>query len=439
MMGFRANAPEDTYSLLSFSGEIVSASGAGLIANLPRASIGDVCTITTALGSSILAQVVGFQGDRFMLAPFQQPAGIFPGASVTVSKKSLAVPVGDGLLGRVVDALGNPIDRDDIHVRLRPLPSQLRSVNYPPPEPMERVGITTPLVTGVRSIDGFMTLGFGQRVGIFASAGVGKSTLLGMLTHSAGVDVIVVGLVGERGREVREFVDDILGPDAMRRTVVVVATSDQPSLLRQLAPITATTIAEHFRDKGKNVLLIVDSLTRTARAIRETSLAAGELPVRHGYTPSVYTELPKLVERAGRTKRGSITALYTVLTNEDDDIDPLADEIKSLLDGHIVLSKEVANRGIRPAVDITKSVSRLMNRFHSARFLDDYQTVLSAYARLEKERFTMLLGGTPDETLARLLQLQPKFIELLTQSRGASEPLETTIGLVHTLAGEILM
>jgi FliI/YscN family ATPase len=258
-----------------------------------------------------------------------------------------------------------------------------------------------------------------------------------MLVKNVVADVIVVGLVGERGREVREFVEETLGPKAMRRTVIVVATSDQPSLLRQLAPVTATTIAEHFRDRGKNVLLIIDSLTRTARAIRETSLAAGELPVRHGYTPSVYTELPKLVERAGRTSKGTITAAYTVLTNEDGDIDPLADEIKSLLDGHIVLSKDVANQGIRPAIDIVHSISRLMTRFHSKEFLRNSQAVVSAFATLEKERFTVLLGGTPDAKLQKLFQIEPDLIKLLAQETGEYTSFEETREVIKTLAAKI--
>ncbi len=426
---------ESIPSLLSLSGEIISGSGSGITAQLPRASIGDICSIKTALDSDIPAQVIGFHGDNYLLAPFRQPSGIFPGAKVTLSRKALSVAVGDGLLGRVIDALGKPLD-SEAHF-LHEFPTLLRPVACPPPDPMERPCIDSPLTTGIRSIDGFLTLGKGQRIGIFASAGIGKSTLLGMLVKNVVADVIVVGLVGERGREVREFVEETLGPKAMRRTVIVVATSDQPSLLRQLAPVTATTIAEHFRDRGKNVLLIIDSLTRTARAIRETSLAAGELPVRHGYTPSVYTELPKLVERAGRTSKGTITAAYTVLTNEDGDIDPLADEIKSLLDGHIVLSKDVANQGIRPAIDIVHSISRLMTRFHSKEFLRNSQAVVSAFATLEKERFTVLLGGTPDAKLQKLLQIEPDLIKLLAQETGEYTSFEETREVIKTLAAKI--
>lgn len=422
-------------SLLSLSGEILSSSGGSITAQIPKASIGDICSIETAKSSEIPAQVIGFHGDKYLLAPFRQPSGIFPGAKVTLSHKPLSVAVGDGLLGRVVDALGKPLDLETHFIHQ--FPTRMRQVASPPPEPMDRPGIDAPLVTGIRSIDGFLTLGKGQRIGIFASAGIGKSTLLGMLVQNVEADVIVVGLVGERGREVREFVEDTLGTKAMRRTVVVVATSDQPSLLRQLAPTTATTIAEYFRDQGKNVFLIIDSLTRTARAIRETTLAAGELPVRHGYTPSVYTELPKLVERAGKTAQGTITAAYTVLTNEDGDVDPLADEIKSLLDGHIVLSKDVAMRGIRPAIDLVQSISRLMTRFHSKEYLKHSQTIVSALATLEKERFTVLLGGTPDARLEKLLQLEPDITQLLAQETGESTSYTHTQQMIQRLGERI--
>jgi FliI/YscN family ATPase len=268
----------------------------------------------------------------------------------------------------------------------------------------------------VRAIDAFCTLGYGQRMGIFASAGVGKSTLLAQIARTAEVDVIVVALVGERSREVREFIEDTLGPEGLRRSIVVVATSDDSALLRQTAPYTATAIAEHFRDAGKRVLLIVDSLTRMARAVRETTLAAGELPVRHGYTNSVYTQLPKLLERAGTATRGSITALYTVLTNQDDDIDPLADEIKSLLDGHIVLRKELATLGIQPAIDITTSISRLFTRLHAPEYQRVAQAAVRATGRFMKEREIVLLGGVPDAELNKILAHQHELLGLVRQN-----------------------
>jgi FliI/YscN family ATPase len=256
-------------------------------------------------------------------------------------------------------------------------------------------------------------------MGIFASAGVGKSTLLAMIARQAAVDVIVVALVGERGREVQEFLDDTLGADGLKRSVIVVATSDDSSLLRQTAPYTATTIAEYFRDQGKDVLLIVDSLTRMARAIRETSIAAGDLPVRHGYTNSVYTQMPKLVERAGRSTSGSITALYTVLTNQEEDIDPLADEVKSLLDGHITLRKEIAELGILPAIDITQSISRLFGRLHQLEYVTSAQAVSRAMSRFLKDRQILLLGGAPDAELDIILKYQKELFDVMRQQANS--------------------
>jgi FliI/YscN family ATPase len=273
----------------------------------------------------------------------------------------------------------------------------------------------------VRSIDAFVTIGKGQRLGIFAPAGVGKSTLLGMIARMADADVIVVGLVGERGREVQEFIDDTLGVEGLKRTVLIVATSDDSSLMRQTAAYTATTVAEYFRDQGKDVLLIIDSLTRMARATRETSLAAGELPVRHGYTNSVYTQLPKLVERPGKAPTGCITALYTILTNSEDDIDPLADEIKSLLDGHLVLRKEIADLGILPAVDISSSTSRVFTRLHTQDFCNAARVISHALVRLIKERHILLLGGSADEELQRVIDHQHEIFDLLSQSQGYHE------------------
>jgi FliI/YscN family ATPase len=271
-------------------------------------------------------------------------------------------------------------------------------------------------------------------MGIFAPAGLGKSTLLAMIARQANVDVIVVALVGERGREVQEFLDQTLGAAGLRRSVIVVATSDDSSLLRQTAPYTATTIAEHFRDQGKDVLLIVDSLTRMARAVRETSISAGDLPVRHGYTNSVYTQLPKLVERAGRSHQGSITALYTVLTNQEEDIDPLADEVKSLLDGHICLRKEISDLGILPAIDITQSISRLFGRLHSHEYNLAAHTVSAAMSRFLKDRQIILLGGAPDSELQKILNHQRELFDVVRQSTHSQHPASMSIEGVLQLA-----
>ena len=403
-------------------GHIVSVQGGAILAQFPQASVGDLCWFKTRKQKTICGQIVAFQENLFSLALFEDPEGIYPGTPVRTHGKQLSVPVGQELMGRVVNPLGIPID--DVS---RPLHrSIMRPVLSRPPNASMRPLIDQPLVTGVRAIDGFCTLGTGQRIGIFASAGVGKSTLLAMIARRACVDVIVVALVGERSREVREFIDETLGAEGLARSVIVVATSDDSSLLRQTAPYTATTIAEHFRDQGKNVLLIVDSLTRMARAVRETSLAAGDIPVRHGYTNSVYTQLPKLLERAGRSMQGSITALYTVLTNQEEDIDPLADEIKSLLDGHICLRHEIAALGVLPAIDITQSISRLFSRLNDAEHKKNAHILPHATTRFLKERQIVLLGGVPDTELSRIISHQQLLLGAVRQPFHATSTLEET-------------
>jgi flagellum-specific ATP synthase len=409
-------------SPLTTTGTIVSVHGTTIIAKLPRASVGDLCWIENRHRGILYGQIISFQDTLFSLALFDNPDGVYPGMIVRTKGAQLEIPVSDALLGRTIDPLGVPIDALSDHI---PATSR-RALFADPPPSTSRPLIDSILTTGIRSIDGICTIGQGQRMGICASAGVGKSTLLGMIARRASVDVIVVALVGERSREVREFIDETLGPEGLARSVVVVATSSDSSLLRQTAPYTATTIAEYFRDQGKHVLLIVDSLTRMARAIRETTLSAGELPVRHGYTTSVYTQLPRLLERAGTAQRGSITALYTVLTNTDDDIDPLADEIKSLLDGHLVLRPEIAQLGIRPAIDITQSISRLFSRLNTTPQQDAARGITRALNRIIKERDIIALGGSPDAELQKILQGQHTIVRLLSQMTNESTTLEHT-------------
>jgi FliI/YscN family ATPase len=392
--------------------------------------VGDLCWVVTRDNQQIAGQVVSFSNELFSLALFEEPEGIYPGAPVKTRGQQLSVPVGDHLLGKVIDPLGRGLDGTPFHA-----PAAMRSISAKPPPASGRPPIDTPICTGVKAIDGFCTLGRGQRMGIFASAGVGKSTLLAMIARKANVDVIVVALVGERGREVQEFIDETLGAEGLARSVLVVATSDDSSLLRQTAPYTATTIAEHFRDQGKDVLLIVDSLTRMARAVRETSIAAGDLPVRHGYTNSVYTQLPKLVERAGVSVKGSITALYTVLTNQEDDIDPLADEVKSLLDGHICLRKEIAELGILPAIDITQSISRLFTKLKPREYCGAARTVSNAMSRFIKDRQILLLGGAPDAELQRILDHQRELFNAVNQSFHAHCSQGETEDSIRELAG----
>jgi flagellum-specific ATP synthase len=404
------NNPKAGLSLFTITGAITSVQGISLTAKLPQGSVGDICWISSRNGSDLPGQIISFNNEFFSLALFDEPDGIVPGARVRTHGHQLQIPVGEELLGRVISPLGVPLDG-----RLKQITTRYRSINSKPPPASGRPPIDTPLETGVKAIDSLCTLGKGQRMGIFASAGVGKSTLLAMIAREAQVDVIVVALVGERGREVQEFIDETLGSEGLRRSVIVVATSDDSSLTRQTAPYTATAIAEYFRDCGKDVLLIVDSLTRMARAVRETSINAGDLPVRHGYTNSVYTQLPKLVERAGRTNNGSITALYTVLTNQDDDIDPLADEIKSLLDGHICLRKEIADLGILPAIDITQSISRLFSKLRPESYLGDVRSVTSAMSRFLRERQIVLLGGVPDPEFQKILESKNALFDLVKQ------------------------
>jgi len=417
---------------MTVTGTIVAVQGSSITARLPVGSIGDICTISTRHGDVAQAQIVAFTKDLFSLALFGEPEGIYPGATVRTQGRQLLIPVGDHLLGRVVNPCGAALDS-------APLPSATssRPVHAKPPPSSGRPAIDTILTTGLRAIDGFCTLGKGQRLGIFASAGLGKSSLLAAIARNASVDIIVVALVGERGREVQEFIDDTLGVDGRQRGVVVVATSDDSSLLRQMAPYTATTIAEYFRDQGKDVLLIIDSLTRMARAIRETSIAAGELPVRHGYTNSVYTQLPKLVERAGRSHLGSITALYTVLTNQEEDIDPLADEIKSLLDGHVYLRKEIAEIGIRPAIDTTHSVSRLFSKLHSPHYQASARVVSNAMARFLKDRPLIALGGAPDAALQRILDHQEQLFGAIRQSQQITHTMDDTVRYISDLAVQL--
>ena len=416
-----------SFSPLFITGSIVSVRGSTIVARLPQGSVGDQCWIKTRDRGDVLAQIVSFDENDFSLALFDEPDGIFPGSQVRTIGSHLTVPVGTSLLGTIVSPLGRPFDGNATPI----ICDEMRSIFAAPPLATSRPHITRPFVTGIRSIDGFCRLGQGQRLAICASAGIGKSTLLGMIARRAEADAIVVALVGERSREVREFIDDTLGDEERKRSVIVVATSSDSSLMRQTAPYTATTIAEYLRDQGLNVLLIVDSLTRLARAIRETSLAAGELPVRHGYTNAVYTQIPRLVERAGTSSRGSITALYTVLTNTEDDIDPLADEVKSLLDGHLVLTHELANLGVLPAVDITQSISRLSGRLTSREHQERSKGVQRAFHRYLRERDIALLGGTPDPELHAILRNQHVLRELLSQRREESSTLAETEREIH--------
>ncbi len=342
-----------------------------------EAEIGEVCLIETGRDQpSVPAEVVGFRGSSTLLMPLGEMQGIGPGKTVTATGEPLRIPTGDGLLGRMVDGLGRPIDGQGAPRDVAPRVSSGR-----PPDPLSRPRITERIGLGVRALDGLVPCGRGQRLGIFAGSGVGKSSLLGMIARATTADVNVIALVGERGREVREFVERDLG-DALERSVVVVATSDEPALVRIQAALTATTIAEHFRDQGRDVMLMMDSVTRFATAQREIGLAIGEPPATRGYTPSVFALLPRLLERAGTSAKGSITGLYTVLVDGDDMNEPVADAVRSILDGHVVLSRRLAHANHYPAIDVLQSVSRLATEITAPEVQDagrEVRRLMAAY------------------------------------------------------------
>lgn len=329
----------------------------------PESSIGDVCYIHIGTGAAkrkIMAEVVGFKEQHIILMPYTDIREIAPGSLVEASAKPLQIKVGPELIGRVVDSLGRPMDGLGI-----PKGMTTTNTDKSPPNPLSRPPISEQLEVGVRSIDSLLTVGKGQRLGIFAGSGVGKSTLLGMIARNTKADINVIALIGERGREVREFIERDLGPEGLRKSIIVAATSDMPALMRIKGAFTATAIAEYFRDKGQDVMFMMDSVTRVAMGQREVGLAVGEPPATKGYTPSVFSILPQLLERTGTNEYGSITAFYTVLVDGDDMNEPIADAVRGILDGHIVLDRALANKGQFPAINILKSVSRLMNELVS--------------------------------------------------------------------------
>lgn len=342
--------------LTTVNGRITETVGMLIKAIVPQVKIGEICLVKRE-GEPLRTEVVGFTRDEAILSPLGEMTGIGPSSEVIPTHLPLYINVGPQLLGRVLNGVGEPLDTDTKG------PLELTE-RYPviqaPPDPLKRKVIKDPISVGVRAIDGVLTTGTGQRVGIFAAAGGGKSTLLGMIARNAKADVNVISLIGERGRELREFIEKDLGPEGLKRSVLIVSTSDQASQLRLNAAYVGTAIAEYFRDQGKSVILMMDSVTRFARALREIGLAAGEPPARAGYTPSVFSTLPKLLERAGNSEKGSITAFYTILVAGDDMNEPVADEVRSILDGHIILSAELARQYHFPAIDVLSSASRVM-------------------------------------------------------------------------------
>lgn len=350
------------HSFIKKLGRVVKMVGLTIESLGPDANLNDLCIIRPAENTNrvVFSEVVGFRDKRVLLMPYGSMDGIGPGAIVENTGSSFKLDVGEHMLGQVLDGLGMPVNEMDDFTY------DAAKGTYPveaaPPDPMERKIISEPLPLGVRAVDGLLTVGKGQRIGIFAGSGVGKSTLLGMFARNTKADINVIALIGERGREVREFVERDLGEEGMRRSILVVATSDKPALIRKKAAMTATTIAEYFRDQGRDVLLMMDSLTRFSMAQREIGLASGEPPVSRGYPPSVYSEMPRLLERAGNASEGSITGLYTVLVDGDDFNEPITDTARSILDGHIMLTRKLAQKNHYPAIDVLQSISRVMSQ-----------------------------------------------------------------------------
>lgn len=408
----------------------------------PQAQIGERCEVRVKGDRSrrpLDAEVVGFRDGRTLLMPLGEPAGLGPGQTVVASGGPLRVAVGPELLGRVLDGLGRPIDG-------LPLPSEraLRTVEGSPPDALSRPTIRRPLSLGVRAIDALMPCGRGQRLGIFAGSGVGKSTLLGMMARGTAADVNVIALVGERGRELGEFIEKDLGPEGLARSVLVVATSDQPALVRIKAAQTATAIAEFFRDAGNDVLLMMDSVTRLATAQREVGLAVGEPPTTRGYTPSVFATLPRLLERAGSSPKGTITGLYTVLVEGDDMNEPVADAVRSILDGHIVLTRELAHSGHYPAIDVLQSVSRLATDLLPAEALSAGSRLRELLAAHKRAADLIAIGAyvpgsdpMVDEAQARMDGIEAFLRQPVTEQYDAAATIPSLLGAVGANVPEI--
>ena len=416
------------------AGKLVRVIGLTLEATGCRAPIGSLCLVETMTGQ-MEAEVVGFSGDNLFLMPSEQITGILPGAKVTPLTGESGLPVGMELLGRVIDGVGNPLDG------LGPIYTEHRaSFNAQPMNPLARKPITEPLDVGLKAINGLLTVGKGQRIGLFAGSGVGKSVTLGMMTRGTTAQVVVVGLIGERGREVKEFIEEILGEDGRKRSVVVAAPADASPLMRLKGCQTALTIAEYFRDQGLDVLLLMDSLTRFAQAQREIALSVGEPPATKGYPPSVFAKLPALVERAGNggPQQGSITAFFTVLSEGDDLQDPIADASRAILDGHIVLSREMADAGHYPAIDVEKSVSRVMPQITTDEHVLMSKAVRQILSICRKNQDLVSIGaykpGT-DQAIDSAFTLKPKLDAYLQQQMKETVPYAMCVNMLKNVLG----
>lgn len=418
--------------LTTVHGRITEVIGMLIKAVVPRVKIGEICLIKRD-GEPLISEVIGFTKDEVLLSPLGSMEGIGPSAEVIPMRRPMHIKVGPELLGRVINGLGEPLDIDT----KGPLKA---NIEYPvtgaPPEPLKRKLIEEPISVGVRCIDGVLTCGQGQRVGIFAGSGVGKSTLLGMIARNSQADVNVISLIGERGREVREFIQNDLGEEGLKRSVIVVSTSDQAAQLRINAALVGTAIAEYFRDQGKSVILMMDSVTRFARAIREIGLAAGEPPARAGYTPSVFAILPRLLERSGNSEKGSITAFYTILVAGDDLNEPISDEVRSILDGHIVLSNELARKYHYPAIDILTSISRILPSIVDKKHLEQIGRVREVLANYKKNELLIRIGEYKpgsDKEADFAIKYIDKVNHFLKQRVDEKAPFQETLKLLMNL------
>ena len=422
----------DSIETMRRTGEVVELTGMLVVSRGPAAAIGDFCEIRTAGGNAIRTQVIGFRDGHLLSMPLEEPEGVQLGDAMLARSREARLPVGPGLLGRVIDGFGQPMDGGP------PIEAEAAYDLYRPPgNPLDRAHITEPLVTGVRAIDSFIPCGKGQRIGIFGGSGVGKSTLLGAMSKHNFADVSVIAMIGERNREVRAFLEHELGPEGMKRSVVVCSTSDRPAPLRIRACFVALAVSEYFRDRGANVLLVMDSVTRLAMAQREIGLAAGEPPSQKGYPPSVFGLLPKICERAGNFQKGSITGFFTVLVEGDDFNEPITDAVRSILDGHIVLSRRLAAGGQYPAIDVLESVSRLGSEVSTPEQKEAARRLREAMALYRQSEDLIQLGAYVSGANPKLdasIRSREQLLEFLRQTPQTKSTREETLRQLQTLA-----
>jgi len=415
-----------------WTGTVTELVGLLVESNGPAAAVGDFCEISTRDGRIIRTQVIGFREGHVLSMPLEETVGLHLGDPITARKEDARMEAGPELLGRVIDGFGKPLDD------LGPVGAQQPYDLYAAaPGPLDREPIGEPLVTGIRAIDSLLTCGKGQRIGIFGGSGVGKSTLLGAMAHYSSADVSVIALIGERNREVRDFIEHELGPDGLKRSVLVVATSDRPAPLRIRAAFVALAVAEYFRDQGKDVLLVMDSVTRLAMAQREIGLAAGEPPSQKGYTPSVFNLLPKIFERSGRFRKGSITGFFTVLVEGDDFNEPICDAVRAILDGHIILSRDLGAAGHYPAIDVLQSVSRLAPRLYTQEQKEAAIRIREAMATHQRSEDLINLGAYVSGANPKLdaaLRLRPKLLDFLRQDAREHSSFDQTMSQLRELA-----